>query len=805
MAYQKEALLNWDPIDQTVLANEQVDAEGRSWRSGAKVESKLMKQWFFRIGDFASSLVDDLELLRQGWPEQVIRMQENWIGRSEGSFLDFELVCPIPSSSLSTKEATKEDDEHKLRIFTTRMDTAFGATYVVVAPEHPLVKARIQQLLSSEGDEKNKQKGLELEKFVAEVMEARRAQRFEVGKSKNGMTLDIEVKHPFKKDIHLPIYVGDYVVMDYGTGAVMGVPAHDSRDWEFAHKHNLPIRPVISPSDASSDSSSSLPFEGEGTLINSFNAEWNGLTSQQAKRQLTEWATRNGVGGTRVQYKLRDWLISRQRYWGAPIPIVYCENEGNGEGKGGCGAVPVPEEELPVVLPTGDEVKITGRGGSPLGQMEQWVHTRCPKCGGPARRETDTMDTFVDSSWYFLRYPDAHNSKRVFDGAKTNQWMPVDVYIGGIEHAILHLLYSRFITKFLHSRGYIQHKEPFPNLLTQGMVTGQTFKDPHSGEFIKKEYVVQKGDKYFDTRTGTELKVSWEKMSKSKYNGIDPNQILSEYGADTARLFVLFKAPPPAELEWDPSAIAGQHRWLHRVWNLVNAALNDSNMEEKEGEQTEQNEKEVLRVVHETIKKVTQDLEAPSFSFNTAVAELMKLSNAIGTLSPRSPIYSLALRSLCLLMAPFAPHISSEMWSALSSPSYSSSSSSSSSLSFDEEATREWAGNISSSSVFSQRWPKWKEEYLQKDEVTVAIQVQGKTRGTIQVPRKWIERVENGDEDGEEERRKEEIERMARESEVGKRYLNAERGVEVVKVIVPSGRPLINFVVRENKKKKKEQ
>ncbi|MEL6501608.1 MAG: leucine--tRNA ligase, partial [Cyanobacteria bacterium J06623_1] len=439
LAYQKEAAVNWDPIDQTVLANEQVDSDGKSWRSGAVVERKLLKQWFFKITDYAEKLLQDLDQL-DGWPERVKTMQANWIGKSVGAYLEFPIV----------------GREDKIAVFTTRPDTVYGVTYVVLAPEHPLTP----EVTTPE------QKAA-VEAFVAEIKGESEIERTAEDKPKRGIITGGKAINPFNGE-EVPILIADYVLYEYGTGAVMGVPAHDLRDFKFATEKGLPIKTVIVPEDTDVGENGNLPsqaYTDPGKIINS--GQFDGISSIEGKAQIIEYAEQQGYGKARIQYRLRDWLISRQRYWGCPIPVIHCDD---------CGAVPVPDQDLPVELP--ESVELSGRGGSPLAQLESWIKVDCPNCGKAAKRETDTMDTFIDSSWYFLRYSDAKNSDKVFEADKVNDWMPVDQYVGGIEHAILHLLYSRFFTKVLRDRGLLDFDEPFKRLLTQGMVQGLTYKNP---------------------------------------------------------------------------------------------------------------------------------------------------------------------------------------------------------------------------------------------------------------------------------------------------------------------------------------
>ncbi|MEG4814018.1 leucine--tRNA ligase [Microcoleus sp. K5-D4] len=703
LAYQKEAAVNWDPIDQTVLANEQVDNEGRSWRSGAKVERKLLRQWFLKITDYAEQLLNDLEKLPD-WPERVKLMQANWIGKSVGAYLEFPIVGM----------------DEKIAVFTTRPDTVYGVSYVVLAPEHPLTKRVTTE------DRKTA-----VETFIKEVAAQSEIDRTAEDKPKRGIPTGGKAINPFNGE-EIPIWIADYVLYEYGTGAVMGVPAHDTRDFKFANQYQLPIKVVIVDDD---EVPLTEAYTEPGIMINS--ESFNGMDSVKGKAAIIHHAENAGYGKARIQYRLRDWLISRQRYWGAPIPVIHCPT---------CGTVPVPQSDLPVLLP--ENVKFTGKG-SPLAKMEEWVNVPCPTCGTPAKRETDTMDTFIDSSWYFLRYPDAQNQEQVFDTAKTNDWMPVDQYVGGIEHAILHLLYSRFFTKVLRDRGLINCDEPFKRLLTQGMVQAMAYKNPVTGKYAPPADIDPANPK--DPQTGEALEVFYEKMSKSKYNGVDPLEVMGKYGVDTARMFILFKAPPEKDLEWDDADVEGQFRFLNRVWRVVTEfaarppATPDQGVENAELSKIE---KDLRRAIHTAIKDVSEDLEG-DYQFNTAVSEMMKLSNALNdTKCKDSPIYAEGINTLIRLLAPFAPHIADELWHN--------------------------TGN--SESVHTQTWPTVDPSALVTDEITLVIQVMGKTRGTIQVP--------SGAD-------KAALEKFARESELAKRHLE---GKEIKKVIVVPGK-LVNFVV----------
>ncbi|MBE9126161.1 MULTISPECIES: leucine--tRNA ligase [unclassified Coleofasciculus] len=706
LAYQKEAAVNWDPIDQTVLANEQVDSEGRSWRSGAKVERKLLRQWFLKITDYAEELLNDLEKLT-GWPERVKLMQANWIGKSVGAYLEFPIVGM----------------DEKIGVFTTRPDTVYGVTYVVLAPEHPLTP----KVTTAE------QKAA-VDAFIQKVSEESELERTAEDKPKQGIPTGGKAVNPFTQE-EIPIWIADYVLYEYGTGAVMGVPAHDTRDFQFATEQNLPIQVVIVRADAADvKAAPKQAYTEAGIVVNS--DLFNGMESPQAQEEIVKYAEKQGWGKARVQYRLRDWLISRQRYWGAPIPVIHCPK---------CGIVPVPEADLPVQLP--EDVEFTGGRISSLSQVEGWTDVPCPTCGTPAKRETDTMDTFIDSSWYFLRFTDARNESQVFDPNKTNDWMPVDQYVGGIEHAILHLLYSRFFTKVLRDQGLLNFDEPFQRLLTQGMVQGLTYMNPRTGKWIPSVEVDSAEPK--DPETGEALEVSYKTMSKSKYNGVAPEAVINKYGADTARMFILFKAPPEKDLEWDDADVEGQFRFLNRVWRLVtDFASANSEYSIATPETLSKSEKDLRRAIHTAIKEVTEDLE-DEYQFNTAVSELMKLSNALTDADCKnSPVYAEGIETLIVLLAPFAPHIAEELWHGIGH----------------------------TDSVHGQGWRKADAGALVVDEIPLVIQVNGKLRGTIQVPAQADKQA---------------LEQYARKSEAAQRYIE---GKEVKKVIVVPGK-LVNFVV----------
>jgi len=668
LAYQKEAAVNWDPIDQTVLANEQVDSEGKSWRSGAKVERKLLRQWFLKITDYAEQLLTDLDKLT-GWPERVKTMQANWIGKSVGAYLEFPLV----------------NSTEKIAVFTTRPDTVYGVTYVVLAPEHPLTL----QVTTPE------QKSA-VETFIQEIASESELERTAEDKPKRGIKTGGMAINPFTGE-EIPILIADYVLYEYGTGAVMGVPAHDSRDFKFARENNLPIKIVITPESGEIELKEA--YTEAGIMINS--AQFNGLHSTAGKTAIIDYATAQDYGKARIQYRLRDWLISRQRYWGCPIPVIHCPH---------CGTVPVPIDNLPVNLP--ENVEFSGRGASPLAKLEDWVNVDCPRC------------------------------------EKVNDWMPVDQYVGGIEHAILHLLYSRFFTKVLRDRGLVNVDEPFNRLLTQGMVQGLTYKNPETGKYVPAENVIYKEDKYCDKDTGEVLSFFFEKMSKSKYNGVDPLKVLEKYGADTARMFILFTAPPEKDLQWEDAGVEGQFRFLNRVWRLVSEYIENKPKQVKKIETFSKTDKDLRRAIHTAIKEISEDLEG-DYQFNTAISELMKLSNALGDNKCfASPIYREGIETLLILLSLFAPHLSEELWQALGH----------------------------SQSIHLQPWPKVDPTALIVDEITLVIQILGKTRGTIQVPASADKST---------------LETLALESEIAQRYLE---GKEIKKVIVVPGK-LVNFVV----------
>jgi leucyl-tRNA synthetase len=628
LAYRREAAVNWCPKDATVLANEQV-IDGRCERCGTPVEARQLEQWFFRITDYADRLLDDLETIR--WPEHVKTMQRNWIGRSEGAEVTF-----------SCREVGVD-----YPVFTTRPDTLFGATFFVMAPEHPDV-FKLAAVTEHEAV---------VHEYVNRALMESNEERGDVEREKTGVPLGRTVINPVNGE-RIPMFVADYVLLEYGTGAIMAVPGHDDRDHAFATKFGLEIRRVI---EGPPDRDEGLPYAGDGVIVNS-DPRFDGKPNREALDEIVDWLDDQGRGHRSVNYRLRDWLLSRQRYWGCPIPIVYCD---------GCGIVPVPDEDLPVRLPDVDDY--TPKGRSPLAAAEDWVATTCPRCGGPARRETDTMDTFVDSSWYFMRYCDAGNDEAPWDPAVLRRWMPVDQYIGGIEHAILHLMYARFFTKALADMGLVDIQEPFSALFTQGMIT----------------------------RDGA-------KMSKSKGNVISPTAIIERYGVDTARCYVLFIGPPDQDADWSDSGVQGMHRFLARLWRIAADVAEQvpqgtplGPLDEPQGP-----DRELLRKAHWAIDKVTTDM-AGRFAFNTAIAAVMELTNEIYRLRDQVQPATMhfAVATAASLIFPFAPHVASEVYESLTGER-----------------------------VWEQPWPEADLSLLERETVEVVVQVNGKLRDRLQAP-----------------------------------------------------------------------
>ena len=663
LAYKKSASVNWCLDCETVLANEQVE-DGCCWRCDNPVELKELDQWFFRITDYADELLDWTSRM-PGWPEPVLTMQRNWIGKSYGCEIDFQV----------------KDAETSIRVFTTRPDTLYGATFMSLAPEHPLART-----LTIE-DRRD-----EVEQFIRKVQATDSIQRTSDDFEKEGVFTGSYCVNPVTGE-SMPIFLANFVLMDYGTGAVMAVPTHDQRDFEFAAKYDLSLQVVIQPDGESLDPKTMTEaWEGPGVMVNS--AQFDGLDNETGKQKIAEYLDAEGRGKQTVNYRLRDWLVSRQRYWGTPIPVIYCDD---------CGTVPVPEDQLPVKLPT--DVAFTGEGGSPLAKLESFINTTCPRCGGAARRETDTFDTFVESSWYFLRYASPQFGQAPVDRDSVNYWLPVDQYIGGVEHAVMHLLYARFWTKVMRDLGMVGLDEPFSNLLTQGMVCMETRSCPEHGWLYPEE--IEDGK---CTRCGDDVETGRnEKMSKSKKNVIDPDGLISRYGADTARLFTLFASPPEKDLEWNDQGVEGCYRFLNRVWRLVYDHLDlVKDAGSVDVSQLDDSARDLRRQVHRTIKKVTEDIDG-RFHFNTAIAAVMELINGVSSYKAKIENPDLmreALESVVRLLNPFVPHIAEELW-----------------MSLGHEQTLEAAG-----------WPVCDEEALAAESVLIVVQVNGKVRGKVTVP-----------------------------------------------------------------------
>ncbi|MBF0478318.1 MAG: leucine--tRNA ligase [Candidatus Omnitrophica bacterium] len=642
LAYKKESPVNWCPSCDTTLANEEV-INGACWRCKSEVQQKNLSQWYLKITDYSERLLKDLDLLTQ-WPERVVTMQKNWIGKSFG----VEIFFRIGDSALF-QEGNRALSPI-LKVFTTRPDTIFGATYVVLAPEHPLVDA-----ITTPANKAS------VEAFKKEVAGVSKSERVSGDLEKKGIFTGSYVVNPVNQEL-IPVWIADYVLMDYGTGAIMAVPTHDQRDFEFAKKHQLPMKIVIQDPawpDLKVEQMDAAYVE-QGNLTGS--AQFDGMNNQDAMQAIGEWMEKSNIGKTTVHWRLRDWLISRQRYWGTPIPMIYCDT---------CGVVPVPENQLPVELPK--KIQITGQGGSPLAYCQDFVNVKCPKCGKPARRETDTMATFFDSSWYYLRFCSARNSSQVFDKQEAKYWMPVDQYIGGIEHAILHLLYSRFFTKFFKDLGLVDFDEPFVRLLTQGMV----LKDG-------------------------------EVMSKSRGNTVDPDTILVKYGADPLRVCILFAAPPEDQLEWSDGAVDGSWKFLNRLDRLADERFKGVKVG-YDFKTLSGAAQELERERNATIKKVTGDLE--TYKFNTAVSAMMIMLNSIEKFVPQNEIdqavFDQTLRSFVLMLAPYAPHLCEELWQKMGS-----------------DVT----------SVSQVKWPQYDEASLQRAVVEVVVQINGKLRSKLEVP-----------------------------------------------------------------------
>lgn len=686
LVYRKKSSVNWCEDCKTVLSNEQVEGDGVCWRCGTPVIKRELEQWFIRITDYAQELVDSLEEL-DGWPERVVLMQRNWIGRSEGVHFKMDIV----------------DTDLSIEAFTTRIDTIFGVTFVAMAAEHPFVEIFAEKIGGTKAEK--------LRAFVKKMISRSAIERTAVGTDKEGIETGFYAINPVNGE-KVPIWIADYILTDYGTGAIMGVPAHDQRDFDFARKYGIPVIPVVRPEEGSVPDGAAMSesVDADGIACNS--GEFDGLPTPQAITKIGEWFEEKGLGSKEVQFKLRDWLISRQRYWGTPIPMIYCDQ---------CGIVPVPEEQLPVELPL--DIEMPENGGNPLVYREDWINTTCPVCGKPARRETDTMDTFFCSSWYFCRYMSPWETERPFDKDDAAYWMNVDQYIGGIEHACLHLIYARFFTKVCADLGLLPKdiREPFKRLLTQGMV----IKDG-------------------------------AKMSKSIGNVVDPDEIINKYGADTARLFILFASPPEKDLDWSERGVEGANRFLGRVWRLVEANLDEVNSASRERVPMKDiktaDVREIKRITHRTLDRVTRDISEER-QFNTAVARLMELTNALISFKPRDPeawaVMREGIETLLSCLSPFAPHITEELWHRM--------------------------GNETFLSV--EKWFELDQDALVDDEITVVLQINGKVREQFTV---------KADLSGEE---------LQEEILSRPQTKNRIEGKEVVKIIPIPGK-LVNIVVK---------
>lgn len=708
LVYRKESWVNWDPVDNTVLANEQV-IDGKGWRSGATIERKKLNQWFFKITDAADDLDAELDNLPR-WPEKVRIMQKNWIGKSKGMHLTFD--------------ATETADQ--ITVYTTRPDTIFGASFVAIAADHPL---------ATQYAENNP----ELKEFIEECRKLGTSEEALEKAEKKGFKLDLHMLHPFMDDLKLPVYVANFVLMEYGTGAVFGCPAHDQRDLDFARKYNLNVQAVVIPTgeDEATFSVDNIAYTDTGLIGNS--DFLNDMTIEEAKAKIIELGEAGGFGKAKTNYRLRDWGVSRQRYWGAPIPMVYCDD---------CGVVPVGISDLPVVLP---EDITFDKPGNPLDHHPTWKHVNCPKCSKPAIRETDTFDTFIDSSWYFARFASPH-SDLPFDKGAADYWLPVDQYVGGVEHAILHLLYSRFYTRAMKEVGLCDVKEPFDGLFTQGMVCHETYQD-QNGDWINPEDLTKKEDGSFVVATtGETVTVGGSvKMSKSKKNVVDPTAIIDTYGADTARWFMLSDSPPERDLEWTEEGVEGAWRFTQRLWRAVTMSLDENSIGMEEPRDFSKDAKDLRRITHLSIDLIGKDIE--NFHFNAAVAQTYKYANAISSFKPDGSDgdkYALfeAIKTIILITAPMMPHLAEEMWSLIGGEGL----------------------------VSDAPWPVAKSELMQQSSVIVVVQVQGKLRDKLEVAKDMD---------------KAELEELALASEKVQAFTD---GKEIRKVIVVPNK-IVNIVV----------
>ena len=746
LVYKKRSYVNWCPDCNTVLANEQVE-DGKCWRhSKTDVIQKELSQWYLKITDYAEELLQGHEELKGHWPDKVLAMQKNWIGKSTGSEINFVLDYKFDSNS-QDKESNLNignNGEVIIPVFTTRADTLFGVTYAVIAPEHPIV----EEIVLKENPS--------LKATVDKMINEDKINRTAEDKEKEGMFTGLYVINPVNNE-KVPLWIGNYVLMDYGTGAVMAVPAHDERDFFFAKKYNLPIRIVINPVDKDGNPEKIVVEDMEGAytlngiLVNS--DEFDGTKNTEAKIKITEKLEKEGKGKKTVNYRLHDWLISRQRYWGTPIPVIYDED----------GNIHLEEKEnLPVKLPT--DIEFNGKG-NPLETSEEFKNVILPN-GKKGRRETDTMDTFVDSSWYYLRYLDSHNAEKPFEKENADSWTPVDQYIGGIEHAVMHLLYARFFHKALRDMGLVETNEPFKRLLTQGMVLGPSYYSQNERKFYFPKDVEIKDTKAFSKSTGEELTVKVEKMSKSKNNGVDPEEIVKEYGADPARVFTLFAAPPEKELEWNVNGLAGAYRFINRLFLIISDSFEfaDKNAGKENNygidlSKRSEKDEEIQKKLHQTVKKVTESIE-DDFHFNTAIAAVMELLNDMTTYKQEvidkndvstesKKIWKEVLDKVILLIAPFAPHIADELWEIIGNTTF----------------------------TFEEEWPTFEEELTKEHKMNLVVQINGKIRETIPAKIGLP---------------KEEYEKLAFDSEKIKKAIE---GKEIVKVIVVPNK-LVNIVIK---------
>ena len=668
LLYRKSADVNWCEKCQTVLANEQVDTEGKCWRCDNEVDIKKLEQWYIRITDYAEELLEGHDEIKDGWPENVLAMQKNWIGKSYGANITFKL-----------------DNGEDFPIFTTRADTVYGVTFMAIAWNH-------QRLLDITTDSEKENVKI----FIEKSKKINQREDYE----KEGVFTGAYIINPFNNE-KVPLYAANFVLAEYGSGCIMAVPAHDERDFTFAKKYNIPIKIVIQNDKKDLDENSmTQAYTADGTLINS--DKFNGLTNRDAIEKIIDYASENNFGKKQVQYKLRDWLISRQRYWGNPLPFIYCDK---------CGIVAVPENELPVLLPTDVEINV---GGNPLAKIDSFVNTKCPKCGSDAKRETDTMDTFTCSSWYFARYVDSHNSDEAFSFELAKNWMNVDQYIGGIEHACMHLLYARFWHKFMRDLGLLDTNEPFKKLLTQGMVLSTSYFDPLNKKYYtEEEYENKEYEK--DGIKKEDIVSKLDKMSKSKKNGVNPDDLIKYFGADAVRVFIMFASPPEMDVDWNEDGVKGSQRFLYRIWRLFIGYIENEDFKNANENLVYENlsdeAKSLYRFYHKTIKRVTVDIKE-RYHFNTAIAALMELLNALSSFKANDKNDYITLKEVMkgylILLNPIAPHMTEELWSMID-------------IAIDGKA----------SAIVDSSWVAYKEEYLQEDDFELVLQVNGKLRDRL--------------------------------------------------------------------------